>query len=164
MIVLDAQIDTDLLTVRGIKQISNTVNRTIMLEHKDKVLPEHFKNVPQTRSGGVYKYEKRDKQYMISKARRFGHQLPLVKEGNLRKAVLASARVTATATGATLHARGSNLSPLSDKHRDEIEIVSEAERSHMAEEWGRLFVILAQFPQFRRKERKRNAAGKFIKG
>ena len=161
MISINAQIESTLLTKRGAKTIARTVNRIAMVNHKDKILPEHFKNVPHTRPGGGYKYKNRDKDSQISKARRYGTTRPLVKTGDTEKAVLRSARVTATATRGRMYARGDAKKPLRDQFRDEIEAVADDEKQALAEQWVRDFVALAQQPQFQKKKRHRNSRGKF---
>lgn len=160
VIILDAQMDKSMLTARNAARVSRMTNRIMMIEHKDSVLPKHFKNVPETRPGGAYQYEKRTKAYQKRKARK-GHQKPLVLSGQLREGVLASARVTATQYGAKLLMRGTTKSPLSDKHREELEAVSDAEKEAMAKRWGETFLLLAQQPQYQRKERVRTAKGRF---
>lgn len=164
MIVIDAQIEIDSLTPRAIKQISRAVNRQMMVEHKTGTLHKHFEHTPHTKPGGAYGYKKRDRDYQISKANKYKTTKPLVKSGELKQAVLQSARVTATASRARLLARGSRKTPLTSQYRSEIEAVAPDERKAIAERWARTFVTFAQRPEYRRKKRKRNAKGKFIKG
>ena len=161
MIAIGADIQTDMLTRRGLNQALRFTNRLEMLEHKAHVLPLHFQNVPQTRPGGAWGYAKRDKEYMKRKARTHRHQRPNVFGGELERAVLQTARVTATAKGSRLIARGSTKTPLTNDRRIEIEAVSTTDANARRKSWRDTFVEVAQQPQYRKKTRKRAGTGRF---
>jgi len=157
-------VDASTLTPRGLRQIMRVCNRIVMIEHRNDVVPQHFENVPETRSGGAWRYAKRDAKYQRMKARRYKHQKPNVKTGELRKAVLGSARVTATADRARLIARGSRSSQLTTERRAEIEAVSSTEEASKRERWQELFNSFKDQPQYQKRIRKRGADGRFTKG
>ena len=54
-----------------------------------RYLPRHF----QTGAVAQYNYQKRSRDYMRRKARRKGHQMPLVYGGDLKRQVTRSARI-----------------------------------------------------------------------
>lgn len=164
MIVFSSTIETEMLTKRGVSQISRQANRLEMVSHKVNRLPLHFQNVPEARPGGAWGYKARSRKYQIRKARKHGHQRPLVFSGELEQAVLRSAKVTATTTRARIIARGSRKSNLTTQFREEIEAISSAEEQQAAENWGETFRTLAAKPQFKKKIKKRDSSGKFIKG
>jgi len=164
VIFIGANIEAKMISKRGLAQALRLTNRLTMLEHRAETLPLKFKNVPQTRPGGEWGYAKRDKEYMKQKARRKKHQRPNVWDGDLEKAVLSTARVTATQHGARLIARGSAATPLTTARRKEIEMVSSTDQLMRQKSWLKTFVQVIQQPQFKKKKRTRAADGRFTKG
>lgn len=61
-----------------------------------EVMPGHF----ETSAAAKYGYEKRTKKYMIYKARKQGHQKPLVFSGALERSVRRGVNLTGTSTRA----------------------------------------------------------------
>jgi hypothetical protein len=154
MIAFSSTIETELLTKRGISQISRQANRLEMVSHKVNRLPLHFQNVPESRPGGAWGYKARSRKYQIRKARKHGHQKPLVFSGELEQAVLRSAKVTATATRGRISARGSRKSNLTTQFRDEIEAISSREEQRAAENWGTTFTTLASDSRYQKKRKR----------
>ena len=66
------------------------------------ILPKHFT----TAGAAEYGYAKRTKNYMIRKARKQGHQVPMVWSGATRKAAIRTRDVRVTSTGARVVLRG----------------------------------------------------------
>lgn len=154
VIAFSASVKTELLTARGVTQISRQANRLEMVSHKVERLPLHFQNVPESRPGGEWGYKPRKKKYQIRKARKFGHQKPLVATGELEQAVLRSAKVTATSKRAKIIARGSRSSNLTAQFREEIEAITSAEEQQAAENWGETFTTLANDPRYQKKRKR----------
>ena len=147
---------------RGLNTVLRLCNRFAMTEHKIEVLPEHFKLNANTRPGGAWNYRKRDKKYQKYKARTFKHQRPLVQTGELERKVIQTAKVTATRKRSRLVAYGSSNSPITAEHRAELEALSPADDARMRKTWEHTFDALSKRPEYQRKVRKRNAAGRFI--
>lgn len=70
--------------------------QVLVVDWHKKDFPEHFK----TSAVQKYGYEKRSKKYQLRKARKFGHQMPLVWTGNLKNITMSSIKVSTTAKGA----------------------------------------------------------------
>jgi len=147
----------DLVTERTHKRILRQVNREIGVLHRNKTLKKHFENNPDTRSGGAYGYEARTKKYQIRKARKKGHQRPLVFSGEMRRTVLGTSRVTATKDHWRVYARtGKTLNPeLRRQITDELEAVSEREIDQYISLMQRRYTMLANRPENRRKRKKK---------
>jgi len=161
MIVLEIGIETTMLTARGIRDISRTVNRLEMTNFRNERLPRHFENNADTKGGGAYGYRVRTKGTQIKKAKEFGTTAPLVRKGTLRQRVLATAKITATDTRGTMKARASTRTPISQDVVREIEAVSDEEARGIAKRWGETFAVLATQPKFKRKKRVRDSKGRF---
>lgn len=84
------------------KSVKEELIKIIEFWHK-KYLPRHFT----TAGGRDYKYQPRSKKYMIRKARRFHHQLPLVYTGDLKRMLSRTIKITTTSKGA----KGSLMGP-----------------------------------------------------
>lgn len=109
----------------------------------DEMLPAHF----QTGAAAKYGYTPRKKKYMIAKARRRGHQRPLVDSGELEM-LSRVFRVTATAT--TIRSRVSVTMPMARKANwrhpnsdvrmaDEMTTVTQDEADQLIQRWDRRF-------------------------
>ena len=146
---LGYEINTETLTARGVSRITRTCNRTAGDEIREQ-LPEHFEENAQQK----FKYRRRSRIYNERKRRLFGHTRPLVFRGNLRRAVLTSARVTATQHRARVPARGSRQSNLTKQHRDEIEIVTKRKERQISRNWRDNFVSLADQSQFKKRSKR----------
>tara|TARA_R110002020_G_scaffold362333_1_gene574691 strand:- start:257 stop:742 length:486 start_codon:yes stop_codon:yes gene_type:complete len=160
VIVLSGGFECDLVTSRQLNKIKRFANRLVMLEQK-ATLPEHFELNKKTRPGGLWNYEKRDKEYQKSKARRKRHQKPNVLSGDLRDKVVRSAKVTATAKRGTLSASGTHATNLRGPRREEIMAMHTNEQADMLDRWLDTVTKLVADPKNRRKVRKRNSAGQF---
>jgi hypothetical protein len=68
------------------------------IHHQEHHMPEHFEQ----NAYAKYGYQPRTKAYMIRKAKQMHQQLPLVWSGVLKKAILESVEIRATAHGARL--------------------------------------------------------------
>ena len=153
MFRLGGTITSELLTARGISQIQRIANRVTMVEHKTVNLRRRFENNELTRPGGPLGYAKRTARYQKRKARTKHHQKPNVFSGELRAAVLSSARVTATQTRARLIARGTSAHRLWNDRREEIEAVAPAEETKLQETWLETITQLASQRQYMKKSR-----------
>lgn len=149
MISITQELQTELLTKRGIDQISKRSNRLQMTRHKTDRLPLHFEHVPEIKTG--WNYKPRTRNYQIAKAKRYGHTKLLVASGDLRDAVLGSARISATSKGAKLKARGSRSSNLRQQYRDEIEALTRQEDEQHSEEWVENFAAFADDTRYQKK-------------
>lgn len=67
-----------------------------------RTLPKHFEDAALNR----YKYQRRRKGYSITKARRKGHNRPLVWDGDLERQVTRIGRVSSTSKGVTVAMTG----------------------------------------------------------
>lgn len=149
MILIQPKAVTNLLRQRDLQKIKNDVNRIGALQVRAQ-LPEHFEPSAQTR----FRYERRSTKYNIRKERVTKRPAaPLVFTGELRRAVLSSARVTATANRGTVIARGSRTSVLRTQFKDEIERLTFEQKRVIARDWGRNFKGLTKLPEFQRKRR-----------
>ena len=116
------------------------INRQTMTRIRFQFWPKHFERNPETAPGGAYGYEKRTRKYQISKAKRAGHQKPLVLSGRMKQAVLSGAKITATAKRGRIKAR--NYFPMTVQRRSEVEAVSPREQKILVERAGRDYVRL----------------------
>jgi len=157
MISFSTEITSYRLTSRGLRKITRLANRLTMLRHRNEVLPRHFEINPETRFGGGYGYTKRGRGYMLRKSRVHGHQRPLTFSGTMRRDVLRSARVTATATRGRVIASGvwSQLVP-------ELEAITDDEKKEAAMYWQDTVADLMARPEYKKKNRVRDKFGKFI--
>lgn len=151
---LKIEISDNVLTARAHKQVMRKLYRQAGTRIRFEYFPKHFENRSETRPGGAYGYEKRSKKYQIGKARRKGHQRPLVYSGRMKQAILANTKITSTPTRGTVKAR--NYFPMKVERRQEIEAISAAEANELAKRMERDYTRYAnssEFSQFRRKRR-----------
>lgn len=147
----------DLVTERTHARMLKQVNREIGVLHRNRTLKKHFENNAETRPGGAYGYEARTKKYQIRKAKKQGHQKPLVFTGDMQRVVTGTSRVTATQHRWRVYARtGKRLTlQLGQQIKDELEAVAEAEISHYISLMGKRYAQLSNRPENRRKRRKK---------
>ncbi len=157
MLEFQSVVQSTLLTKRSIEQISRIAGRLTMLEHRNR-FPGHFVPTAVTKYG----YAKRSKKYMIRKARRQGHQNPLVFTGGLRTAIMANAKVTATKDRATLRTKGNTGHQLQPQYRKELEAITTDEHRQMVDLYERTFVVLASSGKFK-KRASRDSSGRFVR-
>jgi len=150
MIQINPVTKTNTLRVRDLQKIKNTCNRLGALQVRAQ-LPEHFEPSAQTR----FRYKRRSKSYNKKKERLSRGQpiAPLVFTGELRRAVLSSARVTATANRGSVIARGSRTSVLRTQFKNEIEQLTFEQKRVIARDWGRNFKGISKLPEFKRYRR-----------
>lgn len=94
----------------------------------EHTLPKHF-----TRAGAdEYGYEKRTKAHMKRKARKYGHQNPLMFSGDMKRMLQQMARITSTSRGGAVTMDAPRYVYYGQKLR-EITAVSRADEDRMAE-------------------------------
>lgn len=143
-LVIDVQ--TKLYTARGHAKVMRHVLRNRMEFWKSEMLPTHFQNNELTRPGGGYGYEARSAKYQIRKARKYGHQRPLVRTGRLEGVVRANSTITATQHKATFRAKG--YFPMTQQMRREIEVVTPGQQRVLVSGAKDLYVRAAGEPEF----------------
>jgi len=150
------------VTKRLHARIMRTLNQAQALRSMGR-MPRHFQSVPETRPGGDYDYEPRDKGYQINKAKIKRHQRPLVFTEELFKTVMGSMRTTATPTRMVLRAKASFA--LTHERKTEIETVGARELEQDLERYERDYVRMANDPAFQERFSKgsqgRDARGRF---
>lgn len=152
LIALAWKIEGRIGSKRTHSRIMRTLNKAQGLRTMGR-MPKHFANAPETRPGGEYDYEARDKGYQIKKAKVMRHQKPLVFTGELQRTVLSSMRVTATATRMVLRAKASySLTP---ERKAEIEAIGGREVDQDLERYERDYVRMANDPTFKERFSKR---------
>lgn len=153
MMILNMTLESNLFTKRGHKTVVRKLLRESMERHRDVKLPRHFDRNADTAPGGAYGYAKRTAKYQRRKAKRKGHQKPLVLSGRLKDHVLAQSRITATATRTRLYAR--SYFPMRVQMRKEIESISKLEQSEMRGLMGLKYLDAAKRPEFQEFRRRR---------
>ncbi len=145
MLKVTTKVTGSILTKRGVTEVTRVCNRLGALEVREQ-LDEHFDPNSQQR----FKYRRRTRKYEERKQRLFGHTTPLVYSGELRRAVLSSAKVTATSKRGSVIARGSRSSNLRQQYRDEIEIITKKQERDLTRNYGKNFEELASQSQYQR--------------
>lgn len=141
MAIIKFEMVTRLVTKRSHARIMREVLRATMLNHREKRLGKHYKDIPETKPGGAYGYEPRGAKYIQRKARKKGHNKPLVWSGQLQRFVRNNGQITATQHRARFKTprlpKRSNV--LIAQFAREIEAISrdEADREIPAEIHGR---------------------------
>lgn len=148
MMDMTAIVEDQNLSERAVNQVVKVCGSLVMQEHRGR-LPSHFEVIAVNKYG----YKPRSKRYQIFKAKRYGTTAPLVRTGNLKAAILANAKVTATANKAELKSKGSRTSQLMSQYRRELEAFTPLEEKQNAESFRDKFVVLASDPSLRRKRR-----------
>lgn len=143
----------DLVTPRTHNRIMLQINRELGEHHKKHTIKKHFENVPETRPGGAYGYEKRGQRYAYRKQRKVGHRKPNVYSGRMRSTVLSAGIVRQTKSRWTFTAK--NYFPMRAAQRDELEAVASGEVDEMLKRIRRRYIELANRPENRRKRRER---------
>lgn len=150
MFNMHAIIEESGLSERAINQVVKVAGSLVMQEHRGR-LPSHFEVMAVNRYG----YKPRSKRYQIRKAKRYGTTAPLVRTGALKAAILANAKVVATANKAELRSKGSKTSQLMSQFRKELESFTPEEEKQNAESFRDKFIVLASDPSLRRKRQKK---------
>ena len=143
MIRMSPKITATLPNKRTMNKVKNTCNRLAALQIRAQ-LPDHFEPNAQQR----FRYKFRGKAYNQKKKRLFGHTTPLVFTGELKRAVLSSGRVTATAAYGRVIARGSRKSVLRKQFKEEIETLTGKQEREITRDWEKNFFELASLPEF----------------
>lgn len=151
MFFFSAKIRTNILTARDHSQVMRKMVRAMMQFWRDVLLVKHFSNVPETRKGGAYGFQPRERWYQISKARKFGFIRPNWKSGETRRRTL-RATITATKNRGRIKAR---LRFQDAERVREIEALSDAESRNLLARARRLYLRLAS-GRSRRKRRARS--------
>lgn len=146
---LHVKLDETLITPRKHGQLMKLLLRESMAFQRDINLDRHFQVGAESRYG----YAKRGKRYMIRKAKKYGHQKPLVFSGRMQRDLKSSVRITATQHRATLKAR--NYFPMTLERRAEIEAITKDEEAHIAARLHRRYAALVRTPTFQRKRRRK---------
>lgn len=151
--IVKIEIENTTTTVRGHARIMRYANRKAMTNHRDKRLGKHYQNIPETRPGGAYGYAKRSEKYTERKRRKKGHTRPLTYSGYMARFVRNNSRITATQKRARFKAK--NYFPMTQQRRDELEVISEAERKEISQEIQQIYVAESNKPKNKRKRRKK---------
>lgn len=146
VIALSIAVDSSLFTKRGHKVVMRRILTEEITEHKQRRLARHFERNADTAPGGGYGYTARTIKYQRRKAKKAGHQIPLVLSGKLRQTVLGSSRTTATSGRAKLYAKG--YFPMRAQMRKEIENFSRVEISEIKAKSGLKYVAYAKKPEY----------------
>ncbi len=146
MLTVTPKIKGQVLTKRGVTEVTRVCNRLGAFEVRDQ-LDEHFDPNAQQR----FKYKRRTQKYEQKKQRLFGHTTPLVYTGELERAVLSSAKVTATSKRGSVIARGSRSSNLRQQYRDEIEVITKTQERGITRNYSTNFEELAKLSKYQRK-------------
>lgn len=166
VLAFQIQMEESLVTKRGHKRIMNKLNRQTLARHRDRELPKHFERNAMTSPGGAYGYKRRTLKYNRYKGRQKGHVKPLVFSGALRRTILATAKVRATASGGSLRATGPRVTDegtgrsywllqFRKESREEIEAISPNEEKLMARRFARDYARYAERPEFQRKRKRK---------
>lgn len=150
-IKIKIEMAVDLVTPRTHAKIMRDINRKQGEKHKSKTILKHFENVPETRPGGAYGYEKRGQRYAFRKQKAKGHRRPNVFSGRMRETILSSSIVRATQTRWTFQAK--NYFPMRLAQRDEIEAVAPGEIGQMVREMRADYINACNRPENRRRRR-----------
>lgn len=145
----------ELGTKRGHARAMEAALRGAAHKHVDTRLGKHFKDVPETRPGGAYGYEKRSDRYEKSSRKR--GKPPLVKTGKLRNTIGNDTRarrgITATQYRARIVLKA--YFPLVEQRRKELEAISDSERREIAQDVRDEYARQINLPENRRKQRRR---------
>jgi hypothetical protein len=166
MFVLSGTLDSDLVTPRRLNTIRRDTMRFVATDQViEKFLPTRFSDRIQYEIPHVFR--KRGKKYNRRKLRQYGHTIPNVLTGRLKKDMPKTARITATATGGKIHLRaywagkakkkssGFAKQGMTEQQRAELETLSKRESGRMAKAAERRFVSEISKPENRRKRRVR---------
>jgi hypothetical protein len=173
-------ITEDLMTKRDANIACRGIMGSLARHHLRINLPKHFSNAPETSPGnGGYRYRRRSKRWNAIKLRKYGHQIPNVARGTMRKTVLSSSRLTSTATRWRLYSKTPAIAVKDERgnvvlnkrtkrpkftratpywQRAEIEAVSNKEIREFARMYEDLFRRAVGSPRFKRKRKVRRGA------
>lgn len=143
MILIDVK--TKLFTARGHARVMRDVLRQRMEFFRDELLPTHFEVNELTRPGGGYNYEARTRATQLRKAKKFGHQKPLVQTGRLFQAVMVNSQITATQHRSRFKSHG--YFPMNVLRRREIEAITPGQQKLLRSGLRDLYVRAAQLPE-----------------
>lgn len=121
-VVIQVDMETRSVSRRIHERIVRDSLRAAATNHIEKIVPLHF----ETSAVRRYGYAPRKKGYMIMKARKYGHQRPLVKTGQLQATIANTSRVTATQHKSTAHLYA--YFPLVPERRKELEAMDVSDR------------------------------------
>lgn len=156
MAIIKFEMRIQLVTKRTHARIMREVLRATMLNHRNKRLGKHFQDIPETKPGGAYGYERRQPEYQRRKLQKKGHNRPLYWSSALARFVRNNGTITATQHRARM--KTPRLPKRSDvlaaQFAREIEAISrdEADREISAEIHGR-YLKEANKPQNQRQRR-----------
>lgn len=147
---------SSLVTARTHARLLRKLNRQWATRQRFQRLPTHFESIPETHPGsGGYRYRRRSSAYNRQKQRKYGHTKPNVYTGELRRAVLQNARITATQHKASVLTRGTPTHRLQDWQRREIEAVSRRERREDLKRMEKDYARLIQRPEYQAQRRRK---------
>lgn len=145
---------TEGISKRNHNKAANFAFRKTMEHHVEFTLAKHFAGGPETMPGGAYGYAPRREKYNAWKRKRFGHDKPLVRFGNLARRILSqkTSGVTATAKGARARLKH-GLKFAKIIRRREIEAITPQERREIAKDIKLRYLSESiKYPIKRRKE------------
>lgn len=139
----------DLVTVRTHNRIMGDLMRETIYGHRDKTLQEHF------RPGNAQRYhmERRSQRWQKYKLKHYGTNIDLVATGETQR-MLAAVLPTSTKDRGRIRAR--THFPLTDKRRQEIEVVLVSERGDIVKFINKEYVRRAMLPGNRRRRMRRS--------
>lgn len=145
---------TEGISKRNHNKAANFAFRKTMEQHVEVTLAKHFAGGPETMPGGEYNYAPRREKYNQWKRKRFGHDKPLVRFGNLERRIRGqkTSGITATAKGSRARLKH-GLKFAKIIRRRELEIITPRERKAIAVDIkGRYLAESIKYPLKRRKE------------
>lgn len=142
-------------SLRGHGKLMRSLNRGVMELVRDVYWPQHYRINAKTRPGGEYGYSKRGMGYMLYKAKRWGHQDPLVFSGRTRDTVRESAANGITATQYRSKLRAKTAFPTKAQLRKELEVIAPSEKRSMMAWSQREYVRRASSGEFGRRYKRR---------
>lgn len=156
VVSLSIGITSDQVNQRTHNRILKLVNQKSMYIHRDKRMGKHYKDIPETRPGGGYGYDKRSKRYQERKKRKKGHNRPNEWSGKTKRYVRNNSKITATRKGAKFRAK--NYFKMREQMRSELEAITPQEEWEIEQDQLFLYYKEADKPENRRK-RKRKIRG-----
>ena len=157
MIVHTFEIDENIMRVRDFKRVMRGLNYAVMAMWRTEILPQKFQVNAKTRTGGMWKYRSRSKNWNITKQRRFGHQKPNLATGAMMRAIKSNVMIRAFPDRATLRTRGTSEHRMWYQSKLEIEARTPREARDAARWQAREYARLANTDRFRRKRKKRSS-------
>lgn len=156
MIGIAFTITQDMISDRKARKLSRKLTRQSLARIRDFYWPQHFERNHKTAPGGGYRYAKRSRKYQIWKAKKLGHQKPMVKSGRTRTAARRNAKISATFKGGRIRSK-THYKRTPERAR-ELEAVTEVEEHEIAQRYGRDWLRLSKRPEYQTKHRRKVGA------